>query len=382
MKICDVVKNSVWYDPRVRKQIISYLGVSDCEVEAIGVEDRRYNFRKVVEYPCNVRLIHIDAKYYGKKRTFLMKLKRELIVNRKMTQLLIESKPDIVHANDLNALIPAYKAAKKLRCKVIYDSHEVFIENAGIVKHKLIKLIWKGYEKYLIKRIDKMVCVSHAAANYFVELYGIEKPMVVTNCSLKSEQCLSDEKHSGFEILNHGQFYEGRGYDIMIESLPYLREYPDIKIALRGFGKLEEFLKSRAKELGDEQMRFYPKVLVEELIPMAAKSHIGVAITEAICLNFKFSVSNKLFEYASAGLPVIMSDIPEHRYLNEKYHFGIVIPENTPRAFADAVLKLYTDTSFYNECAQGAKRLTDEVNWESEFGRLIDMERSWVDGSK
>lgn len=382
MKICDVVKNSVWYDPRVRKQIISYLSALGCDVEAIGVEDRRYDKKKVEEYPCNVHLVHVVPKYFGKKRTFFMKVKRELFVNRQMTKMLIESKPDVIHANDLNALVPACKAAKKLKCSVIYDSHEVFVENAGIVNHKLVRMIWMAYEKHLIKRIDKMVCVSHAAAGYFAELYGIEKPMVVTNCSLQSERCSADEKNEGFEILNHGQFYEGRGYDIMIDSIPLFRDYPEVKLALRGFGKMEEHLRDCAKELGDEQVHFYPKVLVEELIPMAARSHVGVAITEAICLNFKLSVSNKLFEYASAGLPVIMSDIPEHRYLNEKYRFGIVIPENTPQEFANAVLKLYTDPVFYNECVQGAKRLTEEVNWECEFNRLIEMERSWMDGSE
>jgi len=223
-----------------------------------------------------------------------------------------------------------------------------------------------------------MVCVSHAAADYFAELYGIEKPMVVTNCSLKSEQCLSAEKNQGFEILNHGQFYEGRGYDIMIEAIPLLKDYPEIKLALRGFGKLEEALKKRAKELGDENVRFYPKVLVEELIPMAAKSHVCVAVTEAICLNYELSVSNKLFEYASAGLPVILSDIPEHRYLNEKYKFGIIITENTPKAFADAVIKLYADQEFYSKCAANAQKLSDEINWENEFHKLIELQRSWL----
>ena len=176
-------------------------------------------------------------------------------------------------------------------------------------------------------------------------------------------------------MLNHGQFYEGRGYDIMVESIPLLKDYPDIKLAVRGFGKLENELKKCAKELGDENFIFYPKVLVQELISFASKSRVGVAITEGICINFKLSVSNKLFEYASAGLPVIMSDIPEHRYLNDKYQFGVIIPENTPKAFADAVIKLYSDKEFYENCAKNAKKLSDDVNWENEFEKLIELER-------
>lgn len=181
MKICDIVRNSVWYDPRVRKQVLSYLSAPDCEIEAVGVEDSRFDPEKVAEYPCEVSLVHVDPKYYGKKRTFFMKLERELIVNREMVRILVKKDPDVIHSNDLNALIPAYMAARKLKCKVIYDSHEVFVENAGIIDHKVIRSIWMACEKYLIRRVDKMVCVSHAAADYFVKMYGIPKPMVVTN---------------------------------------------------------------------------------------------------------------------------------------------------------------------------------------------------------
>ena len=306
MKVCDVVKNSIWFDPRVRKQILSYKDTLDCEVVAIGMRDLRYDEAKVGNIPCEVKLAAVDEKYFSRKRTFFKKIKRELTVNRELAKLIVESNPDVIHANDLNALVPAYKAAKKLKCKLIYDSHEVFLENVGISNSKLTKTIWAFWEKKLTKKINKMVCVSNAAAEYFEKKYNIEKPLVVTNCCIKAEQCVSAEKNDGFEVLNHGQFYEGRGYDIMVESIPLLKEYPEIKLAVRGFGKLEESLKNRAKELGDENFRFYPKVLVEELIPMASKSKVGVAITEGFCLNFQLSVSNKLFEYAAAGLPVIM----------------------------------------------------------------------------
>ena len=189
---------------------------------------------------------------------------------------------------------------------------------------------------------------------------------------------ISDEKHEGFEILNHGQFYAGRGYDLMVEAAPLLKDLKDVRIAMRGFGPMEEQLHSRTHELGAENVIFYPKVLVQELIPEAAKSHVGVAITLPICLNFKMSVSNKLFEYAAAGLPVIMSDIPEHRYLNEKYGFGIIISDNSPKAFAEAVTRLYTDKAFCAKCVEGAKRMSREVNWETEFARLIEFEKSCV----
>lgn len=379
MRVCVVVLNSIWYDPRVRKQIREYIN-NGVETFAVGHRCSRYDSEKIKELSCPVTITELDPRYMGHQRSLIKKIQRESDRNQKLCDAIVAYRPDVIHANDLNTLEACAKAAKILKCRLIYDSHEIFVEN------HYVKGLQKKYaalsEARYIKKIDLMVCVSHAAADYFVKKYGISKPMVVTNCALKSEQYITDDKHEGFEILNHGQYYEGRGYDIMMEAIPLLRDYTEIRIALRGFGRMEEQLRSRANQLGDKNVSFYPPVLVQELIPYGAKSHVGVAITEDTCLNFRLSVSNKLFEYASAGLPVIMSNIPEHRYLNDKYHFGIVIPDNSPKSFADAVIELYTNKELYLSCAEGAKRLTYEVNWEKEFGRLLDIERSWVDGSK
>ncbi len=377
MKVCDVVLDSVWFDPRVRKQLIEYKN-NDIDVVCIGYKDGFYDEEKVKAIPCPVVITNVDEKYDKRLTSKVKILMREFNRVKHVRRAIIAQKPDVIHANDLNTLTACCQAAKKLKCKVVYDSHEICVENHNM--KGIYKKLNAICEKAFIKKIDKMVCVSHAAADYFENKYGIEKPMVITNCSLASEKSVSADKNEGFEILNHGQYYAGRGYDILVESLPLLREFPEIKIALRGFGMMEDELRARAKELGDENIVFYSPVHVSELIPYASKSRVGVAITENTCINFELSVSNKIFEYASAGLPVIMSDIPEHRYLNEKYNFGIILEENTPECFAEAVKKLYTDKAFYDTCAKNAVKLSEEVNWETEFARLIEIEREWVNG--
>lgn len=373
MKVCDVVLNSIWYDPRVRKQINEYLaqGVELC---CVGLKCDRYDAEKVAAIPCPTTLAELPAEFRGKQRSVFRKLKRERVQKQVVCDAIVAYKPDVIHANDLNALIPAYQASRILKCKLIYDSHEVCTENFFNGGRKVYALMLKMQERYITKRVDKMICVSHAAADYFAKEYHIPTPMVITNCALQSEQCFEAEKHDGFEVLNHGQFYAGRGYDIMVEAAPLLAQHPEIKLVMRGFGEIEKKLRGRVTELQAANVVFCPPVLVQELIPYAARSAVGVAMTEAICLNFKLSVSNKLFEYLAAGLPVIMSDIPEHRYLNDNYQFGVVLENNTPEAFVEAVLRLYTDKNFYNTCAANAKRLSQELNWETEFAELIAFE--------
>ena len=348
MKVCVVVTNSIWYDPRVRKQLLQYKQIAGIEVYGVGLKCSRYNKEKVESFPCKIYLADIDEKLKGKQSKILSKIARERQKWKYVYKEILREKPDVIHANDLDALIPAYMAQKKLKCKLIYDSHEIYVENNNFIGRKVLKFIYSKIEKHILKKVDLMVCVSNAAAEYFVKKYKIKKPLVVTNCAIQKEIYKGVEvKNEGFEVLNHGQFYAGRGYDIMIKACEYLRDYPEIKLAIRGFGTLEHELREKVEENGYNNFIFYQPVTVQELIPMAARSMVGVAITEPICLNFELSVSNKLFEYAAAGLPVIMSDIPEHRYLNEKYRFGIILKENTPHDLALAIKKLYTDKTFY-----------------------------------
>lgn len=377
MKVCDVVKNSIWNDPRVRKQIISYMG-NDVELVCVGIKNREYNEEEVQKMPCPVELVEFDLKLNRSSISVFRKIYRELFTNRKICKAIVAQKPDIIHANDLNALVPAYKAAKKLKCKLVYDSHEIFLENQGIASNRIMRFIWSRQERKIIKKIDLMICVSNAAADYFAEKYNIKRPLVVTNCAISENDfdLTGIKKNDGFEVLNHGRYFANRGYDTMIDACALLSDLPEVKLSIRGFGSIEDELHKKADGLKNKkQFSFYPPVLVKEMIPEAAKSHIGVAITVPHCLNFKLSVSNKIFEYAAAGLPVIMSDIPEHRYLNDMYSIGIILEDNTPEFLAKAIRKLYEDKELYAKCVEGAKKMSREVTWEKDFGKLLEAER-------
>ena len=376
MRVCDVVLNSIWYDPRVRKQIVEY-NANGFEVVAVGLKCARYNFDKVSEIPCKTTIVKINEKYDGQQKGFLRKIYREILRIKGVEQAIVSYQPDIIHANDLNALIPAYRASKKLKCKLVYDSHEINTDNYTVGGPTTLSRFMKLVERYLVRRVNIMVCVSNAAAEYFSKEYNIPVPLVVTNCTLAKDRVSSlPEKHKGFEVLNHGQFYPGRGYEEMIGAASLLIDYSEIKLCVRGFGRLEPSMRNTVKENRLNNFVFYPPVNIEEHIPQATYSHVGIAITKPICLNFKLSVSNKLFEYAAAGLPVIMSDIPEHRMLNKRYNFGIIMKEITVDSLVECIKKLYDDKKLYRKLSENALSMTREVNWENEFAKLIDAEKS------
>ena len=376
IKVCDVVRNSVWYDPRVIKQIDEYVK-ADFDVYVVGEEDNRYNASEINRIPASVRIVKIKEKYKRFQNKFNTVLK-EISVCKSLAKEIAACKPDIIHANDLDALLAAYIASRSWKCKIVFDSHEVYTDNFGLASAVLKKIFWSIVERWVIKRVDLVVCVSNAASDYFATKYNIPKPLVVTNCA-KRQRLHEHEnvKSPYFEVLNHGQFYEGRGYDIMVEAAA-ISINTQIKYVLRGFGRMELELRSFVDEKGLTNVTFAPPVKTTELISAASTSHVGLAITVPINLNFKLSVSNKIFEYVSAGLPVIMSDIPEHRYLNEKYNFGIILKENTAECLRDAVMTMYENEELYREYSANAKRLSEELNWETEFAKLMAAERQMM----
>lgn len=376
MVICDVVISNVWNDPRVRKQLIEYKKTGNY-VKAIGFSDERRNDEEIKKLCNECFLVSIPAKYYRDDRTVLTKIAREYIFEKQLYEAIKKCQPDIVHANDLNALIPSYFAAKSCGAQLIYDSHEIFIENDGMYNRRWLKRIYRCLESYMIRRCDQVVCVSNAAANYLSNYYNIKCPMVVTNSVREADIVEKPKKRSvdeEFEVLIHGRFTVGRGYDILLNAAEQC-DHPNIKFVIRGYGELEEKIMQQMKEHSVTNFRIDDPVSVASLVDMASRSHVGVAITEPICLNYKLSISNKIFEYAAAGLPVIMSNIPEHRYLNEKYKIGMVLKNNSPKELLNAVFELYDNVDFYNKCAKNALYMAQELSWEQEFQKLMEAEK-------
>ena len=110
IKVCDVVRNSVWYDPRVIKQIDEYVK-ADFDVYVVGEEDNRYNATEIERIPASVRIVKIKDKYKRFQNKINTVLK-EISVCRSLAKEIAACKPDIIHANDLDALLAAYIATR------------------------------------------------------------------------------------------------------------------------------------------------------------------------------------------------------------------------------------------------------------------------------
>ena len=371
MKVCMLVTNSLKKDPRVRREAETAHGAG-LDVTVIGCYDTNYDEGFLESTPYKNWIYMLDGKYRGKLKSNFKKFLRMWLPLYHMYKKCLELKPDIIHANDFDTLPAAYLAAKKLKCAVVYDSHEIYSRQPQLEKNTLFRKTIEMIEGHIVKKVDAMLSVSNAAAEVFVSMYGIKKPTVVTNTSFKVDKNTLPPKNDGFQIVYQGIISPNRGYDEFVAAAESIN--PDVKLIVRGFGPSKEKLIKFAEDIGIcDRIDFAPAVEIKDLIPEAAKSHIGAVLTVPVSDNFKYTVSNKIFEYIQARIPVILSDVPEHRYINDKYNVGIILDDVTPENIAKAINELYENKELYNTLCANVEKAAEELCWENEGKILVGV---------
>ena len=372
-KICMLVTNSVRKDPRVRKEAMSAISAGH-DVTVIGIKDQNYDQHFIDNAPYKIVLIDYIKNPYKRFHPmwFIAGATKAVKYNRGFIQEILKVNPDLIHANDYDTLSAGFHASKKCNAKLVYDSHEVATGSILAEKYKPVRTYIRLKEGHIIRKAYAVISVSNAAAAYLAKLYSIPTPHVITNCPAYYELDAKTQRNPIFEVLYQGIMSHGRGYEEFIKSAKYSAR--EINYIIRGYGETKGELIELAKREGvDDRVIFAAPVEINELIPIAAKSAVGVVLTMPVCINYNMTVSNKLFEYIQAGLPVILSNVPEHVYLNDKYHIGIVIDEVTPEQIASAIDKLFKDRAFYDQIKTNVLKAKRELSWENFEEKLLDI---------
>ena len=235
-------------------------------------------------------------------------------------------KYDIYHAHDLNTLPIAYLAARRDQAKLVYDSHELYVERN---KLRPSSCLWKAVlhrlESFLSSRADVVFTVNESLAQEMAIRYGISQPGVIMNTPLKLEQAQSlSTAHNSLRnelgipsevglLIYVGRITFNRGLEELVLSLKHLK---NCCLVCMGYGdeKYKQNLVALAEKSGiEDKLFFFGPVPSDEVIYFAAGADLGVAAIANSCLSYYYCSPNKLFEYMNAGLPVIASAFPELR---------------------------------------------------------------------
>jgi len=427
MKVCMLVTNPVSNDPRVRREAAT-LVKAGYQVVVIGVQGKESGpeewldgYRVVrVPLPGSLRrhviphiLVWLNAaaprlytvlrdRYRNVNprklaetskassppperstlRSDLLNLIHVLRLNLKMAGEAIKQHADVYHAHDLDTLLAGYIAKRRTRKKLVYDFHELYTEQfKDGVKAGAWRFYYSSLERALVKKTDLRLTVCESLGDWVTQRYGTDGVITVRNVPVYQPPPPGPADR-GREpvILYHGGYFRDRGLEQLIESVQYLERG---RIVFRGFGELEDHLRALVREQGlEDRVSFAPPVPMPELVKTAAEADIGVIPYIPFCLNNRFCLPNKIFEYLMAGLAVVGSDLPELRKVILGHSVGGVFNPEDPQDIARALNDLLEDEERLARMKRNALHAVRAVyNWQAESVKLLKAYESLVAAS-
>lgn len=291
-----------------------------------------------------------------------------LMFNLRLFIFLMQKRPDILVANDLDTLLPNYLVSRLLGKKLVYDTHEYFTEVPELINRPATRAVWQRLEKALFPRLTHVYTVNEALAEIYQETYAVP---VQSIRNLPLRRRVSIPARQGNILLYQGALNLGRGLELLIESMQFLPEY---ELWIIGKGDVEDALKAQAQagNLLGENVHFQGFVPWEELAKYTAQASLGFSIEEDLGLNYRYASPNKVYDYIQASVPVMVSDLPMMRRTVTQYGVGEVITaeERKPEALAAKIRGFFADQDGYQACVVACQVAAEELNWQQEEEKL------------
>ena len=410
-KVCMVVKNQLWNDARVKKEAISLteagfnVTIVARTEEGCPTEETWKNIRILRPPKDSARREVLRKKVIGasaKKnnslksriirllrrnrfRRFLTDLKRDIPWEYRLYRAALSTGADIFHANDLDTLFICANAAGKLGAKLVYDSHELWLESSRyfIATSALNRLRYRITEKILTPRTDAVIAVTPSRGEVMKKLYPSIRKLVIIENSTDPIEKLQESSYlrnrlgipvSVPVILYQGIICPERGLDKLLEAASILRN-EDIAIVIMGHDAWQGKLHRMHSEMNLKDSVFLlPPVPSETLPEVTVSADVGLILFENTCLNHYYSLPNKLYEYMMAGLPIIASDFPEMARIINNHNCGILVDSTDAEAIASGIRVLVNSPDEMRQMGiRGRKASLDKYNWPVEEKKLVDL---------
>jgi glycosyltransferase involved in cell wall biosynthesis len=114
---------------------------------------------------------------------------------------------------------------------------------------------------------------------------------------------------------------------------------------------------------------------LDELRARASHASVGLSIYKPVTKSLEYvaSASNKLFEYAAMGLPVVVPDRASYRDFLGDAEWVTYADVEEPESIAQAITLIFADHERYVAMSRAARRAFEEqYNYERVFAPALD----------
>ena len=289
----------------------------------------------------------------------------------------------LVYSPPLPLGITGYWLGKMKKCPVVVNIQDLYpqtVIDLGLLKNKFLIRVSRMMEKFIYRRADALTVHSNGNKEYVVSTGADRERTEVVHNWVDTNLIKPGEKNNDlarkygltgkFVVSFAGVMGFAQGLEVVTQAANLLKDNKDILFVLVGDGVKKPELESSVRGMRIDNVLFiptqpvsiYPQVLhASDVCLVTLRKDMVTPVVPGKMLSIMASAKPLL-----ASLP-LLGDAPK---IIEQYGCGLAVKPSDPRALADAVLKLYNNSSLRGE--MGRKGREAAV---SHFSRSICVDK-------
>lgn len=253
----------------------------------------------------------------------------------RLFRLLQSTRPDIVHAHHIGAAVFSLWPSRMLGIPLVYERHSFWKEELALAGRRLspTQQYMMFMEKTVLRKCDHIIALSQKMRDVMVAEGDIDDCKVsVVYPGVRSDwihgkrvnaATIPGVEPDDFVVMYSGNFAPYQGVDLLLGAVQsVLDRIPRLKVVLVGATSGEiAAKKSEWPELTGSVI-YLERRPHEEMPAFFARANVLVIPrpNSPIC----WTMPRKFGEYLSAGRPLLVTDVGDHRRVIDHFHCGVV----------------------------------------------------------
>lgn len=296
-------------------------------------------------------------------------------------ELLLDLRPDFIHANDWLTLPLAVRAAEKTDARVVADLHEYApLELNGFIWHAFLRPLREFILRRYMPSTAASITVNQTIADKYRQVFGFSPVVVMNAPRLNPAISFRPTDPDSIELIHHGGMAQGRNPEQMLRALSLAEQRFHLNFMLVGDPEKITALQSAAESIAPGRVTFHPPVRPNQVSETITRFDLGFYLLPANNYNNAAASPNKFFDFIHAGLGMCIGPSPEMARLCRQYGIGVVAPSFQPQAVA-ATLNQLSATDI-DAMKRAALQTRQELCAEVELEKLLDLYRKLTEEAR